>query len=149
MVNTGLNNASLVRILSIWFFCTFDTLYYCLVCSDFVDTDLSHNCASRPATCIRVFPQFYGALLVNRIETDACVLVLGRIHGIESGGFDFLEIFAGEREESIQMSRNRFRIATIPKPKREKTHYLKPTFWYQNDQKKYFKPHFKPPTTFL
>jgi hypothetical protein len=49
MVNTGLNNASLVRILYIQVLCTFDTSYYCLVCSDFVDSDLSHNCASCPA----------------------------------------------------------------------------------------------------
>jgi hypothetical protein len=54
MVNTGLNNASLVRILSIRFFCTFDTLYNWLVCSDFVDTDLSHNCASCPACAVPI-----------------------------------------------------------------------------------------------
>jgi hypothetical protein len=46
MVNTGLNNASLVPILPIQLFFTCDTLYYCLVCSDLLDTDLSHNYAS-------------------------------------------------------------------------------------------------------
>jgi hypothetical protein len=49
MVNTALNNASLVRILSIQIFFTCETLYNCLVCSDFVDTDLSHNYASCPS----------------------------------------------------------------------------------------------------
>jgi hypothetical protein len=49
MVNTGLNNTSLVGILSIQIFFTCDTLYYCLVCSDFLDTNLSHNYASCPA----------------------------------------------------------------------------------------------------
>jgi hypothetical protein len=46
--------------------------------------------------------------------------VLGRIRESSPEDSILLTIFAAEREDSIQMSRNRFRIATNPKPKRAK-----------------------------
>jgi hypothetical protein len=76
-------------------------------------------------------------------------LVLGQIRESSSEDWILLAIFAEEREDSIQKSRNRFRIATIPKPKRAKNYHLRPKFWYPTDQKKYFEPHLRPPTNFL
>jgi hypothetical protein len=47
-------------------------------------------------------------------------LVLGRIRESSPEDSILLAIFEGEREDSIQRTRNRVRIATIPKPKRSK-----------------------------
>jgi hypothetical protein len=76
------------------------------------------------------------ALLQLDVVSVLDTLVLGRIREWSLEDSILLAIFLGEREESIQKSRNRFRTATIPKSKQAKNHYFIPEFWYRNNQNK-------------
>jgi hypothetical protein len=64
------------------------------------------------------------------------VVVLGRFRESIPDDSILLAIFAGEREDSSKKSRNRFRLATSPKPKWAK----KPSLSTQNWRKRIIKP---------